>query len=137
MNQRPDFTAPRSVDARMIESRDRALRWFRMALLSNDDHGTKIDAVICGSATLSDEETALLAFGLLKSLPWEVADQVARGALYDLAHPIEPLLTQTATQAAKEWARQAPEVEIRAHVWEGIRRLSPRSVQRLKARLFG
>jgi hypothetical protein len=138
MNTRPDFTAPLDVDARMLESRDRALRYFRTALLARDaDAGTKIDAVIAGSATLSDEEIGLLAFGLLKSLPWEVADQVARAALYDLAHPVEPLMTATASQAAKDWARLAPEVEIRAHVWEGIRRLSPRSIQRLKEKLGG
>lgn len=112
----------------------RALRLLAAAL-KTQDRGTAIDCCIASTGYLTEEEVALLAFGLLKGLPWEVAHQVTDAAIHDGVGPLDALLTESMLGSARLWAQSASELEIRAHVHEGVKRMAPRSIAKLRERL--
>jgi hypothetical protein len=115
-------------------SHGRALKLLAAGLQARDS-GNGIDCCIGATGHLTEEEAALLAFGLLKGLPWEIARQVADAAVNDRVGPLEPVIAESMMMSARTWAQNASELEIRAHVHEGVKRMAPRSVQKLRERL--
>jgi hypothetical protein len=112
----------------------RALKALARALQS-DDSGIGVDLCIGATGHLTEEEAALLALGLLKGLPWEIARQVSDAALYDHVGPLDPVIAEGMMMSARTWAQSASELEIRAHVHEGVKRMAPRSIAKLRERL--
>lgn len=106
-----------------------------LAALKAETHGDGIDRCIVATGYLTEEEAARLAFGLLKGLPWEIASQVTDAAVHDQVGPVDTLLAESLMGSARIWAQSASELEIRAHVHEGVKRMAPRSVAKLRAKI--
>ena len=113
---------------------ERAAAYLKLSAKARDD-GAGIDLAICATGHLTEEEAARLAFGLLKGLPWEIALQVTDAAVHDHVGPVDTLLVESQLASAKMWAQSASELEIRAHVHEGVKRMAPRSIVKLRERL--
>lgn len=120
---RPDFTS--WADKRLLDRRDVALRRMRSALIVMDeDLDGAFDAVLSTAHYLTEQERALLVVGLLRSLPHEIAEQAASDLLSGCGAPFLSGNKKSLRDEARKWVQSAAELEVRAVIAEGLKRIS-------------